>query len=125
VRQGEVAREGRTVLFVRHQLAVISTLCHNAMLLHGGHVVLVGLAAEVVGEYLRGCSDQYSEQATVNFPVDPDKRAQLLTASVLDGSEQCLTHYDVFDPLFFRVSTHHHKRRTTNDEPRTTNEERR
>ena len=35
-RMGEIARSGRTVLFVSHNLAAVSALCTRAILMEGG-----------------------------------------------------------------------------------------
>ena len=51
---GEVARSGRTVLFVSHNLTSIQSLCHRAVYLRQGRIVSDGPARSVVGEYLRG-----------------------------------------------------------------------
>jgi lipopolysaccharide transport system ATP-binding protein len=51
-RMGEVARAGRTVLFVSHDLGAITTLCDRAMLLHEGSVVQIGPTRDVVAYYL-------------------------------------------------------------------------
>ena len=51
-RMGDVAREGRTVLFVSHNMGAISTLCSRAILLEAGTVVSSGPTSEVVGEYI-------------------------------------------------------------------------
>ena len=43
----EVASEqGRTVLFVSHQMGMITSLCQRALLLEGGRIVFDGSAAE-------------------------------------------------------------------------------
>ncbi|MBA3915695.1 MAG: ABC transporter ATP-binding protein, partial [Acidobacteriales bacterium] len=44
--------EGRTVLFVSHNMAAVTTLCDRAILLEEGRVVMDGGAAEVVARYL-------------------------------------------------------------------------
>jgi lipopolysaccharide transport system ATP-binding protein len=51
-RMGEVAREGRTVLFVSHNMGAISTLCSRALLLDSGRLVAAGPTSDVVGEYI-------------------------------------------------------------------------
>ncbi len=51
-RMGDVAREGRTVLFVSHNMGAISTLCSRAILLDGGRLVASGPTSDVVGEYI-------------------------------------------------------------------------
>ena len=48
--------EGRTVLFVSHNMGTIARLCPRAMLLEGGHLVKDGPANEVVSAYLHGGS---------------------------------------------------------------------
>jgi lipopolysaccharide transport system ATP-binding protein len=48
-----VASEGRTVLFVSHNLAAVSTLCERAMLLSQGTKVTEGPTGEVIESYVR------------------------------------------------------------------------
>ena len=50
----EVSRqEGRTVLFVSHNMAAVENLCTSAILLQNGSVSLSGTAQTVAAEYLR------------------------------------------------------------------------
>jgi lipopolysaccharide transport system ATP-binding protein len=46
--------EGRTVLFVSHNMGTIARLCPRAMMLEGGQLVNDGPANEVVSSYLHG-----------------------------------------------------------------------
>lgn len=48
----EVGGEGRTVLFVSHNMAVMQSLCPRACLLEDGKFVQMGPSAEVVSAYL-------------------------------------------------------------------------
>jgi lipopolysaccharide transport system ATP-binding protein len=48
-----VARTGRTVLFVSHNMTAVQSLCNRAIQLNRGHVVSEGSPAEVTSEYLR------------------------------------------------------------------------
>jgi lipopolysaccharide transport system ATP-binding protein len=50
---GAVAGEGRTVLFVSHDMTNISVLCDSVLLLEGGRVKMRGEPAEVIGAYMR------------------------------------------------------------------------
>ncbi len=52
-RMGEVARSGRTVLFVSHNMAAISTLCGRCAMLNNGQLSLIGQTEEVLAEYAR------------------------------------------------------------------------
>jgi lipopolysaccharide transport system ATP-binding protein len=51
-KMGEVAKEGRTVLFVSHNLTAIKSLCQQAVWLNDGQVVHKSDATGTVDEYL-------------------------------------------------------------------------
>jgi lipopolysaccharide transport system ATP-binding protein len=51
-RMGEVARGGRTVLFVSHDMPAVLALCQRVLLLEDGKVARDGPPAEVIGAYL-------------------------------------------------------------------------
>jgi lipopolysaccharide transport system ATP-binding protein len=48
-----VAKQGRTVIFVSHNLALIQALCHRGVLLERGRAIAGGPVAEVLDSYLR------------------------------------------------------------------------
>jgi len=60
-RMEEVSAEGRTVVFVSHNMGVISQLCNKAVLLHKGSVIHLGTTCEVVENYLARNSSQVSK----------------------------------------------------------------
>ncbi len=51
-KMGSVAKEGRTVLFVSHNMGAITQLCGTAVQLEKGRLKRIGPAAEVVNSYL-------------------------------------------------------------------------
>jgi lipopolysaccharide transport system ATP-binding protein len=53
-RMKQVAGEGRTVLFVSHNLPALTNLCPRSILLSGGRKVTEGPTDDVVREYVRG-----------------------------------------------------------------------
>ncbi len=52
-----VAKEGRTVVFVSHQLAQVSTLCTRAILIHQGKIIQEGGVQEVIDAYISSFKD--------------------------------------------------------------------
>jgi lipopolysaccharide transport system ATP-binding protein len=62
-KMGAVAREGRTVLLVSHNLGAIEALCQRAICLQKGEIVLDGPAGQVIESYLASTSKQ-EQQAT-------------------------------------------------------------
>jgi lipopolysaccharide transport system ATP-binding protein len=53
-RMEQVSGEGRTVLFVSHNLTAVNKLCQRAMLLERGRVITEGTTDHVLEEYVRG-----------------------------------------------------------------------
>jgi lipopolysaccharide transport system ATP-binding protein len=53
-KMGEVSREGRTILFVSHNMAAVKALCHKAVLIRDGAVAASGMVADVADHYLLG-----------------------------------------------------------------------
>jgi lipopolysaccharide transport system ATP-binding protein len=52
-KMGEVAKEGRTVLFVSHNMGAVTGLCNSGILLSQGKIVNEGEVGTVVDEYIR------------------------------------------------------------------------
>jgi lipopolysaccharide transport system ATP-binding protein len=48
----DVASEGRTIIFVSHNMGAVKSLCNSGILLKNGKVVEIGTAEEVVDHYL-------------------------------------------------------------------------
>jgi lipopolysaccharide transport system ATP-binding protein len=60
-KMGEVAGEGRTVIFVSHNLAIIQALCRRAVLLSRGEIVADGPVGDAIDQYLRAFESAASE----------------------------------------------------------------
>jgi lipopolysaccharide transport system ATP-binding protein len=63
-KMGEVAKGGRTVLFVSHNMASIQTLCQSAILLKHGQVIEIGNVNSTVIRYLKTLDDEARENIT-------------------------------------------------------------
>jgi lipopolysaccharide transport system ATP-binding protein len=50
----EVAKQGRTVLFVSHNMAAVENLCQRGIVLSQGRVVFDGRASDAIEHYMRG-----------------------------------------------------------------------
>jgi lipopolysaccharide transport system ATP-binding protein len=54
----DVGKEGRTVIFVSHNMAAIEKLCETGIVLNQGQVQLVGSQREAIAQYLTNNSDK-------------------------------------------------------------------
>ncbi len=66
-KMGDVAREGRTVLFVSHNMHAIKNLCTKSVLLDQGLVTYSGPVAEAVEKYLQNVSPDLSGDTVAQF----------------------------------------------------------
>jgi len=71
--------EGRTVVFVSHNMNAIQRLCSRGVFLHGGRIVCNGSAAEIVAAYLSACA---SESGTSGVWIDLTNAKRFGTANV-------------------------------------------
>jgi lipopolysaccharide transport system ATP-binding protein len=72
-KMSEVAGEGRTVLFVSHNMAAVQRLCSTGLLLEGGEPTFRGTATETVRRYLES-SSRHLESAELAWAA-PDRPA--------------------------------------------------
>jgi lipopolysaccharide transport system ATP-binding protein len=54
----DVGKEGRTVLFVSHNMAAVEKLCENGVFLRQGQIMFKGNKSETVSQYLRSVSSE-------------------------------------------------------------------
>jgi lipopolysaccharide transport system ATP-binding protein len=52
-KMGEIANQGRTILFVSHNMSAINRLCSRVVWIEEGRVVMDGPTSEVIPQYLR------------------------------------------------------------------------
>ena len=96
----DVGQEGRTVLFVSHNMPAVSRLCTRAILLENGQVVENGRTDEVIAKYLN--ADQgTSASKKWNDPDDsPGGDAVRLRAiSVVNNSGTVTEHFDIRESI--------------------------
>ncbi len=61
-KMGDVAKEGRTVLFVSHNMSAVQSLCKRAIWLQDGKVKKDGQSDYVVAQYLKNRTDSTQEK---------------------------------------------------------------
>jgi len=64
--QDVAGKEGRTVLFVSHDMAAVKNLCNRAILLQHGSIVFEGSANDVVNYYLQNAAS-ITSQSNLDF----------------------------------------------------------
>ena len=75
----DVARMGRTVLFVSHRMGAIQNLCQSAFWLSDGQIEATGQVYDVVQSYLSTVASK-EKVFSVKYPNDPSASMQFLSA---------------------------------------------
>lgn len=88
-----VAKEGRTVLFVSHNMIAVQSLCHRAIWLNDGAVMADGPAEHVVSRYLRMAASSRLEQRWDDPARAPGTQQVRLHEIRVRGSEQDRPHH--------------------------------
>jgi lipopolysaccharide transport system ATP-binding protein len=88
-KMGDVAHEGRTVLFVSHNMSALQKLCTRALWLEEGMVVMSGETSEVVNRYLQRTVESNLEVIWEDPQTAPgDERVRLESVRVLPQTVQ-------------------------------------
>jgi lipopolysaccharide transport system ATP-binding protein len=86
----EVGKEGRTVIFVSHNMAAISQLCDSAVLLKQGHILVHGSTESVVRQYLTTSSIGQTQVKASPYGI------QLLELGIYDAHDEFKTDSPTF-----------------------------
>jgi len=95
----EVARSGRTVLFVSHNMQAVASLCSRAVWLRDGRVALDAAPGEVIGRYLDAQRPADAEAPERVAEVEDHRDAQILSARVLGADGRPSLCHSVDEPI--------------------------
>jgi lipopolysaccharide transport system ATP-binding protein len=94
-KMSEVARSGRTVLFVSHNLAAVGSLCKRAILLNNGRIEAEGPADEVISRYAsRDVSESSFREEPINAPAYFDG-GRIVGGNILEYGGELIVELDV------------------------------
>ncbi len=82
---GDVAKEGRTVLFVSHNMVAVAQLCERCVWIDSGRIELIGDPRNVIGQYLKASSGANGRALTSNQVVG-DGRVELKAYEIRNHS---------------------------------------
>jgi lipopolysaccharide transport system ATP-binding protein len=81
-KMGDVARQGRTVLFVSHNMASILALCERVILLNAGTMLKNGPTQDVVREYLKSTISQETVALDQRADRNGDGSARMMSFKI-------------------------------------------
>ena len=102
-KMGSVAKEGRTVLFVSHNMGAVSSLCTRAILLDRGGVVADGPTADVVQEYVATSSQSGAEAVWASEAEAPGGQVVRIAAVRVRAGGRCTSDVDITEDVTVEV----------------------
>ena len=97
----DVGKEGRTVIFVSHNMATVTSLCQRAIWLVDGQVNMEGDAEQITSKYLNHGTDHSGE---IILPKQSEnQRFWFQKVSLLDRQGNANSVFDVREPIKVRL----------------------
>ncbi|MBP1465724.1 ABC transporter ATP-binding protein [Candidatus Chloroploca sp. M-50] len=107
-KMGDVAHEGRTVLFVSHNMVAIEQLCQKAMVLQQGKVADYGSVEQALGMYLTSVSDLQKVSIADRTDRRGNQFLRFTRVALCDAGgselEQVLSGQDVYVRFYYAAS---------------------
>src|SRR5690242_16890435 len=101
-KMGEVAKHGRTVIFVSHQMGAIAQLCRKAMLLNHGVITKEGDTQSVIDYYLNEASS--GSDNGFRADLESDKDISIIMAEALDTDGNPKSHFSHKEPITIAIT---------------------
>jgi lipopolysaccharide transport system ATP-binding protein len=105
-KMGEVAKGGRTVLFVSHNMGVVKQLCQRTILLNKGIIESVGQTGDVVSSYLSGERGSNKTECfwNENDPDAPgDETARMRSIRLCTESGESRSVFGTDEPVYVEI----------------------
>jgi lipopolysaccharide transport system ATP-binding protein len=83
-----VANQGRTVLFVSHNMGMVQRLCQHGMFINLGRVAIKGNVNEAIGAYLRTLEGAASQKLSERRDRQGKGKIRLTGVEISDASDQ-------------------------------------
>jgi len=95
----EVGKNGRTVIFVSHNMATVKQLCNKACLLANGTLINIGEPGEMIARYMENTVANQAADGNKNYQhIKGDRRAEITSISLNN-----IDHGEVIVPVFGKI----------------------
>ena len=103
-KMGDVSKgEGRTVLFVSHNLSAVKTLCSKGILLENGLLRFEGNIDSTLNSYLLNNSNN-GDSSKITFELNNLKEAQILSVELKDSAGRNCTEFFTNQEIFMYIT---------------------
>jgi lipopolysaccharide transport system ATP-binding protein len=100
----DIGQEGRTVIFVSHNMTALSALCNKAIMLDKGHLILESTPEPTIRRYLDGATGE--QRASVEWDIKDapgNDTVKLIKVSVLNDRDEVSKYFDRSEPIYLQL----------------------
>jgi lipopolysaccharide transport system ATP-binding protein len=102
-KMGDVATQGRTILFVSHNMGAVQNLCRRAVLLEHGRLRQVGTSREIVAKYLEATDASACTPLAERHDRSGEGRFRFEDLTLLDGAGRPRAYAVTGEDLYLRL----------------------
>ncbi len=103
-KMGRVGEEGRTLIFVSHNMAAVTQLCRRGLWLNNGQVEMQGDVKETVNAYLASGAEAEGERRWENQrQSSPAEKINLLSVRIRNSEGKVSSLLDMTKPFFVEI----------------------
>jgi lipopolysaccharide transport system ATP-binding protein len=103
-KMNDVLHEGRTVLFVSHNLSAVSALCERVLLMEQGQLIFDGMTSAGIDHYVRAASIANSvDLSSIAKRQGPHEYGRLLSVSLFDGAGRPCDHFSMGEAMIVEL----------------------
>ena len=108
----DVSKQGKTVLFISHNMYAVQDLCSGAIFLESGTIVAASAVQEVIALYLK--EQHVNSRSSYTLATDllamPQDKACLVNAAILNAEQQPTQTVKFGEPFALRLVWQHRER---------------
>jgi lipopolysaccharide transport system ATP-binding protein len=106
-KMGDVARSGRTILLVSHDMTAVQALCSRALVVHQGRIAHDGDAQSSVAEYMALSAQSINTPLNLRTDRRGTGKARLVEIELLDGNDRPAPTFAIGQELTLRLHLEH------------------
>ena len=101
-KMGEVAGQGRTVLFVSHNMAALQRICETGIVLSGGSIAMHSEIRECIESY-NSTLGRPTSHGRLRFPPASCEQYHIIDIEILDDQLMPMTRLTTWQPAVFKI----------------------
>lgn len=102
-KMGEVAHQGRTVIFISHNMGAVTALCPNSFLLANGRLIQSGPSPQVVADYLSASSVASFVEVHPSHHLKGDQAIKIQRLRLTNMRGEGQAEFQIWEPMQIHI----------------------